>query len=133
MNSQRKRLQDLIEEFLSQKNFAVVGSFKNESKYAYQILKDLTRKGMKVYPVHPQLKEVEGLKCYPTVLDIPIAVEVVDVVTSPQVTEQIVEQCAQRGISRVWMQPGAESEQAIKFCQENKIKVVYKACMMLGR
>lgn len=126
-------MQDLIEEFLSQKNFAVVGSFKNESKYAYQILKDLTRKGMKVYPVHPQLKEVEGLKCYPTVLDIPIAVEVVDVVTSPQVTEQIVEQCAQRGISRVWMQPGAESEQAIKFCQENKIKVVYKACVMLGR
>ncbi|MEW5768576.1 MAG: CoA-binding protein [bacterium] len=126
-------MQDLIKELLSQKNFAVVGSFKNESKYAYRILKDLTLKGMKVYPVHPQLKEVEGIKCYPTVLDIPIVVDVVDIVTPPQVTKQIVEQCAQRGISRVWMQPGAESQEAIKFCQENKIKVVYNACVMLGR
>lgn len=126
-------MQELIKEFLTQKSFAVIGSFKNESKYAYKILKDLTQKGYKVYPVNPNLKEVEGLKCYPTILDIPLAVDVVDIVTPPQVTEQIVKQCFQKGISRIWMQPGAESEEAIKFCQENNMKVIHNACVMLAK
>jgi len=126
-------MEDLIKEFLLQKNFAVVGSFRNESKYAYKILKDLKQKGYEVYPVNPKLKEVEGLKCYPTILDIPITVDVVDIVTPPAVTEQIVKQCFKKGITRIWLQPGAESETAIRFCQENNIKVIYNACIMLGK
>ncbi len=126
-------MENLIKEFLLQKSFAVIGSFRDESKYAYKILKDLKSKGYEVYPVNPKIKEVEGLKCYPTVLDIPVVVDVVNIVTPPQVTEQIVKQCFQKGITRVWMQPGAESDTAIKFCQENNIKVVYNACVMLGR
>lgn len=126
-------MEDLIKEFLLQKNFAVVGSFRNESKYAYKILKNLKQKGYEVYPVNPKLKEVEGLKCYPTILDIPITVDVVDIVTPPAVTEQIVKQCFKKGITRIWLQPGAESETAIRFCQENNIKVIYNACIMLGK
>jgi len=126
-------MQELIKEFLSQKRFAVVGSFRNELKYAYKILKNLKQKGYEVYPVNPYLKEVEGLKCYPTVLDLPEKVDVVDIVTPPPITEQIVEQCLQKGINRVWIQPGAESEKAIKFCQENNIKVIYNTCVMLGK
>ena len=126
-------MEDLIKEFLLQKNFAVVGSFRNESKYAYKILKNLKQKGYEVYPVNPKLKEIEGLKCYPTILDIPITVDVVDIVTPPAVTEQIVKQCFKKGITRIWLQPGAESETAIRFCQENNIKVIYNACIMLGK
>ena len=126
-------MENLIKEFLLQKSFAVVGSFRDESKYAYKILKDLKNKGYEVYPVNPKIKEVEGLKCYPTVMDIPVIVDVVDIVTPPQVTEQIVRECLRKGISRVWMQPGAESDTAIKFCQNNNIKVIYNACIMLGK
>jgi len=126
-------MEHLIKEFLLQKSFAVVGSFRDESKYAYKILKDLKNKGYEVYPVNPKIKEVEGLKCYPTVMDIPVIVDVVDIVTPPQVTEQIVRECLRKGISRVWMQPGAESDTAIKFCQNNNIKVIYNACIMLGK
>ncbi|MEW6040310.1 MAG: CoA-binding protein [Elusimicrobiota bacterium] len=122
-----------MREFLLQKSFAVVGSFRDESKYAYKILKDLKNKGYEVYPVNPKIKEVEGLKCYPSVINIPVVVDVVDMVTPPQVTEQIVRECLQKGISRVWMQPGAESDMAIKFCQKNNIKVIYNACIMLGK
>jgi predicted CoA-binding protein len=41
---------------------------------------------------------------------------VVDVVVPPKVTEHTVETCQKLGITRVWMQPGSESEKAIKFC-----------------
>ena len=125
--------EDLIGEFLAQKRFAVVGSFRNESKYAYKILKNLKQKGYKVYPINPRIKEVEEIKCYPTVLDLPIVVDVIDIVTPPLATEKIVEQCLKKGITRVWLQPGAESETAIRYCMDNNIKVIYNACVMLGK
>lgn len=124
-------MDNLIKEFLSQKNFAVVGSFRNKTKYAYKILINLKQRGYEVYPVNPKLNEVENIKCYPTVLDIPTNIDVVVIVTPPQVTEQIVEQCFKKGINKIWLQPGAESEKAIEFCQRNNIKVIYNTCIML--
>ena len=123
-------MKDLIDEFMAQKIFAVAGSFRNEEKVAYKILKDLKARGYKVYLVNPQSKEVDGLKCYPSIIDIPEVVDVVDLVTPSSATEQIVKQCLEKGIKRVWIQPGAESETAIKYCNENNIKVVYNACIM---
>jgi predicted CoA-binding protein len=58
---------------------------------------------------------------------------VVDVVVPPKVTEHTVETCQKLGITRVWMQPGSESEKAIKFCEENGIDVVYGVCVMIER
>jgi len=58
---------------------------------------------------------------------------VVDIVVPPQVTEEIVRQCAELGLGRVWMQPGSESEEAIRFCQEKGIRVVHDACAMLRK
>ena len=124
-------MQDLIKDFLRQKRFAIAGSFRSESKYAYQILKTLKKKGYEIYPVNPRLKEVEGLTCYPSIGDIPGGVDVVDIVTPSQVTEKTVRECKEKGITRVWIQPGAESEDAIKFCKDNGINVVYNLCVMI--
>ncbi|MCK4402092.1 CoA-binding protein [bacterium] len=125
-------MQDLVKDFLKQKRFAVAGSFRNESKYAYRILKTLKEKGYEVYPVNPRLAEVDGLTCYPSVKEIPESVDVVDIVTPPQITEKIVRECKEKGISRVWIQPGAESQTAIKFCKDNNIEVVYNLCIMMN-
>ena len=125
-------MQDLVKDFLKQKSFAVAGSFRNESKYAYRILKTLKEKGYEVYPVNPRLREVYGLTCYSSVKEIPESVDVVDIVTPPQITEKIVGECKEKGISRVWIQPGAESQSAIKFCKDNNIEVVYNLCIMMN-
>ena len=108
-------MQCLVKKFLKQKSFAVAGSFRNESKYAYRILTTLKDKGYEVYPVNPSLREVDGLTCYPSVKDIPDSVDVVDIVTPPQITEKIVRECKEKGISKVWIQPGAESKTVIEF------------------
>ena len=124
-------MQSSIEEFLKQKHFAIVGSFRNKSKYAYRIFKTLKEKGYGVYPVNPHRKEVEGLTCYRSIKDIPLSVDVACIVTPPAITEKVVKECREKGITRVWLQPGAESDEAIRFCQENGIKVVYNVCVML--
>lgn len=124
-------MQNLVKDFLKQKSFAVIGSFRNESKYAYRILKILKEKGYDVYPVNPRLTEVMGLTCYPGIKDITGSVDVVEIVTPPEVTEKIVRECKEKRITRVWIQPGAESEDAIRFCKDNNINVVYNLCVMM--
>jgi len=120
-------MQDLVKEFMAQKRFAVVGATDNTEKYGYRIFKNLKDRGYEVYPVNPRVKEVEGVKCYPRLADIPVKVDVVDFIVPPAVTESIVRECKDLGLTRIWLQPGAESETAIAFCRENRLKVVYNA------
>jgi predicted CoA-binding protein len=125
-------MQELINEFMSQKRFAVVGATDNPRKYGNQIVKNLKNRGYEVYPVNPRLKELEGFRCYPTLADIPVKVDVVDFVVPPAATEEILKQCQELGLNRIWLQPGSESEAAIAFCHGNNMKVVHSVCVMMS-
>jgi len=124
-------MEDLVKDFLKQKSFAIAGSFRNESKYAYRIFKKLKNKGYAVYPVNPGMKEVEGVTCYKTLSDIENKIDVVSLVTPSEATERIVKECKEKGIKKIWMQPGAESEKAVLFCKENDMDVIYNMCVLI--
>jgi predicted CoA-binding protein len=79
----------------------------------------------------PENRKVLDITCYASVKDIPVVCDIADIVTPPEVTKKVVSECKEKGITRVWLQPGAESEEVIKFCKENDIKVVYGLCVML--
>ena len=125
-------MQDLINEFIAQKRFAIVGATNNTRKYGYQIFKNLRSRGYEVYPVNPRIKELEGITCYPSLADIPVKVNVVDFVVPPEVTETVLKECKRLRLNRIWLQPGSESEAAIAFCHENGLKVVYGVCVILS-
>jgi uncharacterized protein len=129
MNNRDKS--SLIEEFITQKTFAVIGASDNTSKYGYKIFKNLQNRGYKVYPINPRLKEIEGTRCYPRITDIPEKVEVADFVVPPSVTEEILKECERLEISRVWLQPGSESKKAIDFCYQHNMKVLYDLCVIM--
>jgi len=125
-------MEELIKEFMAQKSFAVIGATDNPEKYGNKIFKNLTRRGYEVYPVNPNLKEIEGIKCYPSLADIPVKVDVVDFVVPPPVTEATLKECKKLGLDHIWLQPGSESDAAIAFCQDNNLKVVYDTCVMIN-
>jgi len=125
-------MQDLIKEFIAKKRFAVIGATADTSKYGNEIFRNLTSRGYEVYPVNPGLKELEGTRCYPSLSDIPVKVDVVDFVVPPSVTEKILKECKELGLDCIWLQPGSESEAAIAFCNENNLKVVHSVCVMLS-
>ncbi len=126
-------MEGLIEEFINQRVWAVVGASKDPAKYGNQIFRDLRAAGYTVYGVNPRGGEIEGQKLHPTLSDLPEKPAVVDIVVPPTVTEEIVHQCTQLGLKRVWMQPGSESETAIRFCQEHSIRVVHSVCAMIEK
>jgi predicted CoA-binding protein len=124
----------LIKAFLYRENiFAVAGASRDPKKYGHQVYRDLRNAGYRVYCVNPNADEVLGNKCYPSLEVLPVKPDVVDVVVPPKITEQLVKTCKKLGITKVWMQPGSESETAIKFCEENSIDVVHGVCVMVER
>lgn len=123
-------LEQLIADFTARRVWAVVGASNDPNKYGHRIFQTLRAAGYRVYPVNPKGGEIDGVRVYPTLADLPEKPEVVDIVVPPQVTEEIVRQAKALGLTRVWMQPGAESEVAIRYCRENGIQVVHDVCAM---
>jgi len=124
----------LIKRVLDKKNMiAVVGASRNPEKYGHQVYKDLKTAGYRVYPVNPDAKEILGDKVYPDLKSLSAKPDVVNIVVPPKVTEEIVKTCKELGITTVWMQPGSESEEAIKFCEANGIDFIHGVCIMVER
>ncbi len=125
---------EIIEELLDRRNvIAVVGASQNPEKYGHKVYRNLKEAGYRVYPVNPNATEVLGDRCYADLRSLPVKPDVVNLVVQPKVTEEIVKTCKALAINTVWMQPGSESEEAVRFCKANGIKVVYGACIMVER
>jgi uncharacterized protein len=125
---------DLIEEFVNLRCWAVVGVSTDTRKFGNIIFRDMRGAGYEVYGVHPSGESVEGETIYRSLSELPVKPEVVDIVVPPPVTEQVVRECHDLGLTRVWMQPGAASEEAVRFCQENNLKVIHGGpCAMVHK
>jgi predicted CoA-binding protein len=130
----------LVQDFLAQEKFAVVGvSDKRETgcNLAYRKFKDT---GYAVSAVNPRLTSFEGDPCYPDLKSIPEKPDAVFILTNPNVSEQVVQQCVDLGIQHVWMhclmgtKPGLSasmtsvSQEAVRLCRENGIEVIPGSC-----
>lgn len=130
MPSMREATQD----FLAQKNIAVVGVSSTKDDAANLIYRKLRAEGYKVFAVNPKAQTLEGDPAYPDLKSIPEKVDGAVIVTRPEVTEQIVEQCANLGIRRVWMHRGmgsSVSEKAVAFGRSKGLMVIPGGCPMM--
>ena len=120
-----------MESFLNPDNrIGVVGVSKDKEKWGYRLYVHLRDEGLNVYPVNPKYVEIDGQECFPDVTSVDDGLDVVVTVVPPEVTEEVVEQCVDAKIGRVWMQPGSESDEAVEYCKKNGIEVVHDACMV---
>jgi uncharacterized protein len=120
-----------VEEFISQPTLAVVGVSRNEQKFCNMAYRELQQRGYKLYPINPAAETVEGVKAYPSLKNLPEAVGGALIMVQPEQTEKVVRDAAEAGIRRVWIQQGAESDAALRFCEENGITVVHGQCIMM--
>ena len=120
-----------IDEFLAQKTLAIAGVSRSGKKFGNTILKDLTTLGYRLLPLHPKAVEVGGHRAYPSFAALPEPVGGVIVVVPPAQAESVVKAAAAHGIRRVWLQQGAASPEAIRFCEDNGISVVHGECVLM--
>jgi uncharacterized protein len=127
-----------VNDFLAQKRIAVAGVSRDNSRHpsANLIYRRLKTTGHEMFPVNPHLQTFEGDRCYPDVQSIPGGVDGVVIVTRPEITEQIVRDCADAGVHRVWMHQSiakgsSVSQDAVEYCRQHDISVIAGACPMM--
>lgn len=121
----------VVDEFVSQKKLAIVGVSRSGKKFGNHAYKEMKAKGYQLFPIHREAETIEGDRAYKDFASLPEPVGGVVIIVPPMQTEKVVREAAAAGIARVWMQQGAESEEAIRFCQENGIAVIHGECIMM--
>ena len=130
-------LNEIVDDFLAQKRIAVAGVSRRRHNAANMIYRKLRKTGYQVFAINPKVETVEGDPCYPDLKSVPEKTDGLVIVTRPEVAEQLVRQCAEVGIPRVWMHRSlgfmgtSVSEQAIEFCRENSMTVIDGGCPMM--
>lgn len=124
-----------IQAFLDDKDVAIVGASEKRDNFGRSIMVELSKSGYRVHPVNPNCEEVEGVKCVPSVRELPEQVKGVILAIPAALSEEVVSQCAGTPVRRIWMikgmGKGAYSEKAHELCKENNIDVVYGFCPMM--
>ena len=126
---------ETIQDFLAQKRIAMVGISRGPASFSVKLFEELCRRGYDVVPVNPRAREISGRKCFARVQDIEPPVEAALLMTSPEVTDTVVNDCAEAGIHRVWMHraggKGAVSKKAVQFCRDRGIQVIPGECPLM--
>jgi uncharacterized protein len=120
-----------IEEFLSQKKLAVIGVSRDTKQFANAAFRLLKERGYTVYPINPYVERVENDRCYPNIKSLSEHVGGALVLLPPEKTMKVLTDIAEVGIKHVWLQQQTESPQAIQFCRDHRINVVYGECIIM--
>ena len=128
---------DAVDEFLAQEKIAVTGVSRTREDAANNIFRRLKDTGHQVFPVNPNAETFDGQTCFPDLKSINEKIDAVVIVNKPHIAEQICHECAEIGVSRVWMHRSMESmgssvsETAVEFCRANRIQVIPGGCPMM--
>ncbi len=112
------------------KLIAVVGVSADSQKYGHRIFRDILGAEYHVVGVNPKGESILRQTIFPSLKDIGQVPHMVITVTQPSVTESIVDEAHALGIKSIWMQPGSESDAAIKKAKSYGMETVFDACFM---
>jgi predicted CoA-binding protein len=110
---------------------AVIGASSNRQKFGNRAVRAFQQQGYTVVPINPHGADVEGLKTYKSVLDVPGAIDMASFYVPPEVGEQVIDEVARKGIPEVWFNPGAESDRLIARARALKIEPIV-ACSIVA-
>jgi hypothetical protein len=140
-------IDQLAKDFLNQKCLAVAGVSRSREDAANLIYRKLRGAGYKVFAINPNTATFDGDPCYPDLQSLPEPVDGLVIVTRPAVAEQLVRQCVEQGVPRVWLHCSlgtspklgkklaasitSVSAEAVRLCRDNNIAVIPGGCPMM--
>ncbi len=116
---------------LENRSIAVVGLSANWHRPSYFAAKYMLEHGYTVIPVNPAYQEVLGQKCYPSLREIPVPVDMVDVFRKPEDVEPLVDEAVAIGAKCFWMQLGVINEAAARRAEAAGLQVVMDRCVKI--
>src|SRR5436189_6071585 len=111
------------------KTIAVVGASSNSEKAAFGIMQKLQQAGYRVIPVNPRETEILGERSYPSLIDVPERIDIVDVFRRAEDTPGIADEAVTIGAKALWLQTGIVSDDAAARATKGGLTVVMDACI----
>jgi uncharacterized protein len=109
---------------------AVIGASSNRQKFGNRAVRAYLSQGYTVIPINPHEPEIEGLKSYASVLDVPGPIDMASFYVPPEVGETLIDDMARKQIGEVWLNPGAESDALVARARALSIKPVVACSIM---
>ncbi|MFQ5508461.1 MAG: CoA-binding protein [Leptospirillia bacterium] len=116
---------------MSDKSIVIIGASSNRAKFGNKAVRAFTDAGFTVYAVHPKETEVEGLKVYRSVADLPETPDYASLYLPPKVGEAVLDDIAAKGIKQVFANPGAESPELLEKGKKLGLEVM-AACSIVA-
>ena len=129
-------IKEAASEFLTKKRVAVTGVSRTPKTHgSNNVYRRLRERGYDVFAVNPNAREVEGDRSYPDLKSIPGGVEAVVIGTRPEIAEDTMHECAELGITHVWMHrgpgEGSVSPAATDYGRVHGITVIDGGCPLM--
>ncbi len=125
-------MEDMVkikEEMLNKKIWVVAGVTANKDKFGYKIWKTLKEHNYETYGVNPNYDDIEGDKIYHSVKELPIKVDVLDMVVPPRIAINTLDEAKEAGIEYIWFQPGTYNDEVLAKAKELDFKILYDDCV----
>ena len=110
---------------------AVISASSDRRKFGNRAVRAFQQQGYTVVPINPRATEIEGLKAYASVLDVPGPIDMATLYVPPAIGESLLDEIARKQIAEVWVNPGAESDALIERARALKLQAIV-ACSIMG-
>jgi predicted CoA-binding protein len=126
-----ERMKKEIQEFIDSKRIAIMGASRTGKKFGNMIADELKPKGYEVFLVHPEAKEISGQVCYPNIAALKDKVDAVLICLPPAKAKQAVQEVADAGLKKVWLQQGSSSPEVLALAKQLDLSTVAGKCIMM--
>jgi predicted CoA-binding protein len=124
-----------IDDFLAQEHLALVGASRDPKAFSAIVHRELREHGHHVHPVNPEADEIDGDPCCRSVAELPAEVRSAIVMTAADRSAQVVRDCIDHGITRIWLHkgvgPSSVSEEAVELCRASGVSFVDGECPLM--
>jgi predicted CoA-binding protein len=120
-----------IKEFVKSKRLAIVGVSRASKKFSNAAYTELRNRGYQVFGVNPALAEIAGERCYKDLTSLCGQVDGAVVCVSPEKVEPILREASSNGLRNIWLQQGAESEEAVNLGKSLGLNIVSGKCILM--
>jgi predicted CoA-binding protein len=110
---------------------AVVGASRDRHKFGNKALRAFRDAGHTVIPINPHETEVEGLRAYASVLDVPGPIDMATVYVQPGTAKALLDEFERKRIPEIWLNPGADDDDVLAEARRRRLNVI-AACSIIG-
>ncbi|GAP16059.1 predicted CoA-binding protein [Longilinea arvoryzae] len=120
-----------IQDFLQAKHLAVVGVSRSPQKFGTAVYTELKARGFDVYGVNPNMDTINGDPCYKSLTELAGRIDGAVICLHPQQAAAVIREAAAAGITRIWVQQGAQSLETAKAAREAGVTPIEGKCILM--